>query len=176
MTVQGSYLKQLDDALAFISDSDHFLVVSHVQPDGDAISSTVAVGWLLQKLGKSAVLINESELPSRLSYLHQFDSIVNYKQAVPQQKFNAIISVDCADFKRIGEVASSFAPEAKLLNIDHHPTNNGFGTVNVIRAEAAATVEILFDLIERAGNFVGSELCNGYLHRFINRYGRLPLL
>ncbi|HTG67789.1 MAG TPA: bifunctional oligoribonuclease/PAP phosphatase NrnA [Candidatus Udaeobacter sp.] len=150
MTVQGSYLKQLDDALAFISDSDHFLVVSHVQPDGDAISSTVVVGWLLQKLGKSAVLINESELPSRLSYLHQFDSIVNYKQAVPQQKFNAIISVDCADFKRIGEVASSFAPEAKLLNIDHHPTNNGFGAVNVIRAEAAATVEILFDLIERA--------------------------
>ncbi|KRE39885.1 DHH family phosphoesterase [Paenibacillus sp. Soil522] len=150
MTVQGSYLKQLDDALAFFSDSDHFLVVSHVQPDGDAISSTVAVGWLLQKLGKSAVLMNESELPTRLSYLHQFDSIVNYKQAVPQQKFNAIISVDCADFKRIGEVASSFAPEAKLLNIDHHPTNNGFGTVNVIRAEAAATVEILFDLIERA--------------------------
>jgi phosphoesterase RecJ-like protein len=150
MMAQDSYLKQLDDALAFMKDSDLFLVVSHVQPDGDAISSTVVIGWLLQKLGKSAILINESELPSRLNYLHQFGSIVNYKLAVPQQKFDAIISVDCADFKRIGEVASSFASDAKLLNIDHHPTNNGFGSVNVIRAEAAATVEILYDLIERA--------------------------
>lgn len=151
MMVQNSYLKQLDDALSFMRGSDRFLVVSHVQPDGDAISSTVVVGWLLQKLGKSYVLINESELPSRLSYLHQYDSIVNYKQAAPQQMFDAIISVDCADFKRIGEVAGSFAFEARLLNIDHHPTNNGFGAVNIIRAEAAATVEILFDLIERAG-------------------------
>ncbi len=146
---QSSYLKQLDLALEFMRNADHFLVVSHVQPDGDAISSTVVVGWLLQKLGKSAVLINEGELPSRLSFLDQFDSILNYKKAAPPQQFDAIIAVDCADFKRIGEVASSFAPGAKLLNIDHHPTNNGFGSVNVIRAEAAATVEILFDLIER---------------------------
>ncbi|WP_139998428.1 DHH family phosphoesterase [Paenibacillus paridis] len=149
MMAQSSYLKQLDLALEFMRNADHFLVVSHVQPDGDAISSTVVVGWLLQKLGKSAVLINEGELPSRLSFLDQFDSILNYKKAAPPQQFDAIIAVDCADFKRIGEVASSFAPGAKLLNIDHHPTNNGFGSVNVIRAEAAATVEILFDLIER---------------------------
>ncbi|OMF36763.1 DHH family phosphoesterase [Paenibacillus sp. FSL H8-0548] len=150
MMAHSSYLKQLDHALAFMNDYNHFLVVSHVQPDGDAISSTVVVGWLLQKLGKSAVLINEGELPSRLSYLTEFDTIVNYKKAAPKQQFDAIIAVDCADFKRIGEVASSFALDAKLLNIDHHPTNNGFGSVNVIRAEAAATVEILFDLIERA--------------------------
>lgn len=151
MTIQGSYLEQLDEALAFIRSAESFLVVSHVQPDGDAISSTVVVGWLLQKLGKSAVLINEDELPSRLSYLYQFDSIINYKLAPPEQMYDAIIAIDCADFRRIGEVSGSFAPEAKLLNIDHHPTNNGFGAVNVIRAEAAATVEILFDLIERAG-------------------------
>lgn len=150
MTIQG-YLEQLDEALAFMRSAESFLVVSHVQPDGDAISSTVVVGWLLQKLGKSAVLINEDELPSRLSYLYQFDSIINYKLAPPEQTYDAIIAIDCADYRRIGEVSGSFAPEAKLLNIDHHPTNNGFGAVNVIRAEAAATVEILFDLIERAG-------------------------
>lgn len=150
MTIQG-YLEQLDEALAFMRSAESFLVVSHVQPDGDAISSTVVVGWLLQKLGKSAVLINEDELPSRLSYLYQFDSIINYKLSPPEQTYDAIIAIDCADYRRIGEVSGSFAPEAKLLNIDHHPTNNGFGAVNVIRAEAAATVEILFDLIERAG-------------------------
>ncbi|RCW50165.1 DHH family phosphoesterase [Paenibacillus prosopidis] len=151
MTIQGSYLEQLDEALAFMRSAESFLVVSHVQPDGDAISSTVVVGWLLQKLGKSAVMMNEDELPSRLSYLYQFDSIINYQLEATKQTYDAIIAIDCADFRRIGEVSGSFAPEAKLLNIDHHPTNNGFGSVNVIRAEAAATVEILFDLIEHAG-------------------------
>ncbi|CAM3935474.1 bifunctional oligoribonuclease/PAP phosphatase NrnA [Paenibacillus alkaliterrae] len=151
MTVRDSYLKQLDEALTFMRDANNFLVVSHVQPDGDAISSTLVVDWLLQKLGKTAVLMNESELPSRLSYLNGFDKIILYKQAALVLKFDFIIAVDCADFRRIGEAASSFAPDAKLLNIDHHPTNNSFGAVNVIRPEAAATVEILFDLIERAG-------------------------
>lgn len=43
----------LKEAATFIRERDDFLVVSHVQPDGDAISSTVAIGWLLAKLGKA---------------------------------------------------------------------------------------------------------------------------
>lgn len=151
MTAANSYAVQLDQALSFMKSADRFLVVSHVQPDGDAISSTLVVDWLLRKLGKSTVLINESELPSRLSYLDNVATIINYKTDTPEQKFDSIIAVDCADFKRIGEVAACFSADYRLLNIDHHPTNNGFGTVNLIRENAAATVEILFDLIESSG-------------------------
>jgi phosphoesterase RecJ-like protein len=151
MIGSASYLKQLDEALAFLREGDNFLVVSHVQPDGDAISSTVVVGWLLHKLGKTVTLINEGELPSRLSYLHRSSEIVHYRANPLEQSFATVVSVDCADFRRIGDVASSFTEGVKLLNIDHHPTNNGFGTVNVIRDNAAATVEILYDLIEHAG-------------------------
>lgn len=147
----AAYMQQLDDALSFLRRHDRFLVVSHVQPDGDAISSTSVVGWLLHKLGKSAVMMNESELPGRLSYLWGYDRILSYKQSPRHEPFDAVISVDCADFSRIGEVASLFAENAKLLNIDHHPTNNGFGTVNVVRPEAAATAQILYDLVERSG-------------------------
>lgn len=146
-----SYLQLLDDALSFIRRHDRFLVVAHVQPDGDAISSTSAVGWLLDKLGKSAVLINENKPPSRLSYLWGYEQIVCLRDEPLQEKFKAVISVDCADFARIGAVSSLFEDEAELLNIDHHPTNNGFGLVNVIKPDAAATVQILYDLIKRAG-------------------------
>lgn len=145
------YLSQLDEALAFIKANASFLVVSHVQPDGDAISSTAVVSWLLERMGKKAVLVNESELPSRLSYLYHFDQIVSLKQQKLEASFDAVIAVDCADNRRIGEVSSLFPEGCELLNIDHHPTNNRFGTVNVIRPDAAATAEILFDLIERAG-------------------------
>jgi len=143
---------QLDEALAFLKDNASFLVVSHVQPDGDAISSTLVVSWLLERLGKKSTLINESELPARLQYLRGFDEILSLKHEQPEGlSFDAVIAVDCADYKRIGEVASLFPENCGLLNIDHHPTNNGFGTVNVIRPEAAATVEILYDLIIHAG-------------------------
>ncbi|CAM3146528.1 bifunctional oligoribonuclease/PAP phosphatase NrnA [Paenibacillus lupini] len=151
MTAGVTYGQQLEAALAFMQEGDDFLVVSHVQPDGDAISSTSVIGWLLDQLGKSKTLINEGESPSRLSYLRGYDQIVNYRKDKPVQTYTHVIAVDCADFRRIGEVSALFAQDVKLLNIDHHPTNNGFGTVNVILPEAAATVEILFDIIEKSG-------------------------
>jgi phosphoesterase RecJ-like protein len=145
------YKEQLDQALGFIASADRFLVVSHVQPDGDAISSTVAAAWLLKQLGKEAVLVNEGAVPSRLQFLASADSIVNYSQQPIPDTFDRIIAVDCADYRRIGSVTSLFAEGARLLNIDHHPTNDGFGAVNLIRTDAAATVEILSDLLSHAG-------------------------
>ncbi|MDF2834931.1 MAG: phosphoesterase RecJ domain protein [Paenibacillus sp.] len=151
MTGAENYSVSLKEALTFIEGHASFLVVSHVQPDGDAISSTIVVAWLLDKLGKNAVLANESLLPARMSFLHRFDDIKSMKTAKLTGSYDAVIAVDCADYRRIGEATQLFAPNAALLNIDHHPTNDGFGTVNVIRPEAAATVEILYDLTEAAG-------------------------
>ncbi len=55
--------------LQFIEQHDDFLVVSHIQPDGDAASSTYATGWILRQLGKSFTMINEGAMPSKFSYL-----------------------------------------------------------------------------------------------------------
>ncbi|MFC3344391.1 DHH family phosphoesterase [Paenibacillus abyssi] len=148
MESQADYKQRLTDAIDFIKTGDDYLVVSHVQPDGDAISSTVVVAWLLAKLGKKAVLINEGAVPSRLHYLTLADQIGNLSKAPLERKFSRVISVDCADFKRIGLVSEWFSPDVQLLNIDHHPTNDGFGSTNLIRTDAAATVEILYDLVE----------------------------
>ncbi|WP_020615239.1 DHH family phosphoesterase [Paenibacillus daejeonensis] len=147
----AAYVRQLEEAYSFMASRDDFLVVSHVQPDGDAISSTVLIGWLLGRLGKRAVLVNEGAVPSRLSYLTLADSITCVKEHPLDRSFTHIISIDCADFRRIGIVSQSFAEDAQLLNIDHHPTNDAFGTVNLIRPDAAATVEILYDLIAHQG-------------------------
>jgi len=146
----AAYRNQLGEALAFLQGGENFLVVSHVQPDGDAISSTVLVAWMLKQLGKKVVLINEGAVPVRLRYLESSASIVNYTEQKIDRKFDRIVAVDCADARRIGLVAESFAADAQLLNIDHHPTNDHYGTVNLIRADAAATVEILYELIQHA--------------------------
>ena len=141
------YVKQLEEAIAFIKGYSSFLIVSHVNPDGDAISSSATVAWLLEKMGKQAIIINESELPKRLDYLYRYHTILQYNPELTLQ-FDAVIAVDCADDLRMGKVVELFDEETAILNIDHHATNNMFGRVNIVNAEAAATVQILYDLIK----------------------------
>jgi bifunctional oligoribonuclease and PAP phosphatase NrnA len=147
----SDYRRALEEAARFMREHDRFLILSHVNPDGDATGSTLAVAAMLEQLGKSYLLANEGGTPDKFSFLPRFERICNLSQASPDETFSAVIAVDCADASRMGDVRHLFAPDAVLLNIDHHPTNDAFGTVNVIRTDAAATAEILFDLSEAAG-------------------------
>lgn len=146
--------REFRQAEQFLTERDNFLVVSHVQPDGDAVSSTLAVGWLLSCLGKKYVMVNEGSIPKRMEYLWQSEQIIDLSQTPLTESYKNVICVDCADFKRTGKSSLLFAEDAQILNIDHHPTNDGYGAYNLIVADAAATVEILFDLIR----FMNQEL------------------
>ena len=143
-----SYEQSLQQTREFLLEHDDYLVVSHVQPDGDAVSSTLAVGWLLSCLGKKYTMLNEGPIPKRMEYLWHADQIVNLSAEELPRKFSHIICVDCADFQRVGLTQHHFASDALILNIDHHPTNNGYGAVTLIKPDAAATAEILFDLLK----------------------------
>jgi phosphoesterase RecJ-like protein len=147
--VKNSFEEQLLIAKQFILEHDDFLVVSHIHPDGDAASSTAAVGWILQSLNKRFVMVNEGSIPKKLEFLWGYDKIINFSESPIQTKFRYVVSVDCADYSRIGQVHNCFADDVQLLNIDHHPTNDDFGTLQLIRPDAAATVEILYDLFQQ---------------------------
>ncbi|TDF98183.1 DHH family phosphoesterase [Paenibacillus piri] len=143
-----AYAVELEQAAQFIRNNDDFLVVSHIQPDGDAAGSTFAAAWILNALGKRFTLINEGPMPDKYMYMADGRlTILNYTD-MPDSlpSFRTVISVDCADFSRIGAVNKLFAEKARLLNIDHHATNDRFGDANLVVAEAAATVEVLYDL------------------------------
>ncbi|MBP1991291.1 DHH family phosphoesterase [Paenibacillus eucommiae] len=141
-----AYKLQLQAAAEFINRQDDFLVVSHIQPDGDAASSTFAMGWILKQLGKSFTLINEGLIPAKFDFLRNTDPIIDFSSERPSRRFQNVISVDCADFSRMGQISTLFDDQVQLLNIDHHPTNDRFGTCHLIKHDAAATVQILYDL------------------------------
>ncbi|GGN90245.1 DHH family phosphoesterase [Saccharibacillus kuerlensis] len=142
-----TYKQDLIDARRFIEMHDDFLVVAHVQPDGDAVSSTLAVGWLLSRLGKTFTMINEGPIPPRMTYMQGADRILNMSLTERTRTYSNVICVDCADFQRVGLVSEWMDKESNMLNIDHHPTNNGYGTQTLIKSDAAATAEILYDLL-----------------------------
>ncbi|MNO59667.1 Bifunctional oligoribonuclease and PAP phosphatase NrnA [compost metagenome] len=83
-----------------------------------------------------------------MEYLWHSDEIINMASSEPPRQYSHVICVDCADFQRVGLTHRYFANDALILNIDHHPTNNGYGFVNLIKPDAAATAEILFDLLK----------------------------
>lgn len=142
-----TYEQELQQVKQYLLEHDDYLIVSHVQPDGDAVSSTLAVGWLLSRLGKNFTMINEGVIPKRMKILWHAEELVNMSETQPQRTFSRVICVDCADFDRVGRTRQLFSEDAMIVNIDHHPTNNRYGTVNLVLPEAVATAEILFDLI-----------------------------
>ncbi|MUG88345.1 bifunctional oligoribonuclease/PAP phosphatase NrnA [Paenibacillus timonensis] len=149
--MQTTYERELSQSKEFLTQNDHFLIVSHVQPDGDAVSSTLVVGWLLSCLGKKFVMVNEGPIPKRMRYLWHAEEILDLSITPLDRNFDHVICVDCADFKRVGTTHEWFAEGAQLLNIDHHPTNDLYGSVNLVVPSAAATAEILFDLLAYMG-------------------------
>lgn len=142
---------QLTESAKFINEHDHFLVVSHIQPDGDAISSTCAVGLILEQLNKQYVLINEESVPTKFTFLQGASAIQSLSDVTNVPLYQYVIAVDCADFSRMGRVQQLLVPDVHILNIDHHATNNEYGRVNLVHEHAASTTEVLFDLIEHMG-------------------------
>lgn len=143
---------ELERAQAFIREGDDFLVVSHVQPDGDAVSSLLATGMLLGALGKTVTLAIADRVPGKLAFLAGSADVRTVSaEETPRRLHSRVIAVDCADYSRMGAAANWIGPDARLLNIDHHPTNDGFGDVCLIRPDASATAEILYELISAMG-------------------------
>lgn len=147
----ADYAEQLKGAAQFIHEGDDFLVISHVNPDGDAISSTCSVGWMLKELEKKAVMVNADTVPDKFLFLTGAADIVHLSKSKVERTFDRVICVDCADYARIGTASELVADGAIVLNIDHHPTNDRYGAVNVIKDSAASTTEVLSDLVNELG-------------------------
>lgn len=113
------------------------VVTSHVRPDGDAIGSLLGLGLALMDAGKSVQMVLVDGVPASFKHLEGSDLIVKE----PQGEHDTFITVDSADFRRVGKFFENFGQPD--INIDHHKTNENFGKLNLIEAEEVATAAIL---------------------------------
>jgi bifunctional oligoribonuclease and PAP phosphatase NrnA len=142
--------------------ANHIMLVTHVAPDGDAIGSLTAAGLALRQLQKRVTLMCDDPAPPRFHYLSLVDRIT------PKHETNAdydlIIALDCGDAERMGNVYQNLPnQDLPLINIDHHVTNNNFGTINIVDLAANATTEILFDLLPVLGVTLTQEIAMSLL-------------
>ena len=133
----------LTDAVRFLREHDHFLLIAHVAPDGDTLGSCFALKLLLEQLGKKAWVVCEDPMPHLYAFLPGADQVLPPDAPLDAEAF---VAVDCADIGRTGRQWSRVG-EKQSLCIDHHITNLGFAQVNYIE-DCAATGELVALLYE----------------------------
>jgi phosphoesterase RecJ-like protein len=130
--------------------ADKLVVVTHENPDGDALGSLIAMQALLTDLGKDcAMFVAQSEFPLPQEY--DFLPLHGLLTAPPADlDERTIVFLDCGNLER--NPATAFQrPGAHILNLDHHHDNTRFGTVNLVVPEASCTAEIVWDLMHGLG-------------------------
>ncbi len=124
--------------------NQRFLVVSHENPDGDAIGSTLGLATALREMGKDVVAVNVDGVPQIMQFLSGHERIV--QTLAVNETFDVAFVLDAGDLSRAGIPAEKHC--RTLINIDHHP-HSDFGDICYLDTSASATA-ILIDRILNA--------------------------
>ena len=160
-------LKAIADALR---EHDRFLVVTHENPDGDALGSLLAATLALRSLGKDAVmyLAAGAPLPHEYGFMPLGELV---REAPADAAERVLVAVDCASEQRIGDPeAVGRAPLS--LDIDHHHDNTRFGDVNLVVPDASSTGEVLRDVFAELGVALTPELAEPLYIALVTDTGR----
>ena len=134
-----------------IQKAERIVLITHKNPDGDAVGSALAMYEILQNMEKKATVFCVDPWPESFYFLPNNEELVHEFQ---QQNFDLGIILDCGAtyMSDIHEThADIFYGKYPLINIDHHPSNDDFGTWNLVDTEAASTTEILTDMFQALG-------------------------
>ena len=124
-----------------IKSKQSFYILTHKLPDGDTLGSAYALGYALKKQGKSVKILCHDLIPDKYKFLcNKLDQ--NMNDFDPEM----IISVDVADRDLLGDNLEEFKNKIDIC-IDHHISNCLYATYSFIDQEAAATAEVIYDLI-----------------------------
>jgi phosphoesterase RecJ-like protein len=123
-------------------------ISGHIRPDGDAVSSCLALRrYLMNNMPEAKVVVNLEYPPSIFNDLWGYDDIV---QEFPEDEepYDVYFALDC-NYDRLGEAQKYFDKAKKTINIDHHMTNTGCADVNVVEPEVSATAEVLCKYMDK---------------------------
>ncbi len=123
--------------LTLIDSSKHIVLITHKNPDADSLGSASAFySYLLRSQKKITLFCVSSDINPSLSFLPWFDKLTD---RFPEDA-DCMISFDCGSYARLG-----IEKEIPLINIDHHASNDFFGTLNIINTDAISTTEVVYD-------------------------------
>ncbi len=139
----------ISKVVSFVREHERFLISSHTNMEGDALGSEIAFAYLLRKIGKTPVIVNEDAVPYGYEFLPGIDKILRYSRNMKEPDFDCFVMLDCSDPHRTGEVHRLNAGGKPVLNIDHHISNSYFGDVNWVDPHASCACELVWRLYKK---------------------------
>ncbi len=149
-------MKNQSNVSKVILSANNILILPHIMADGDTLGSSVALYLALKKLGKNPCILLDEDIPNNLKFFIPEDSIA---QTFDESSLiDLVISIDCSDLERLGTRKKYILNTQNTLNIDHHKTNTQFAKVNIIDSKAAATGEIIYEVIKTLQASISKEI------------------
>ncbi|WP_244969123.1 DHH family phosphoesterase [Tissierella praeacuta] len=135
-----------DIAIEKIKESERIYIVSHVQPDGDNIGSILALWMAIKKIKDKVFILKTDDIPSDFLFLPNVNEIKEFND---KGKIDMFIALDTSDENRLGKNKELLNKAKTIINIDHHISNTNFGHINIVDSNAAATGELVYNLIKK---------------------------
>ncbi len=150
-SIPAEYRERAVKTAAALSGIDDVLIAAHIHPDGDALGSMAAVGWMMQRAGKRQVIYAPTGIPENLHFLDLPGATCHSLRDLPFKPQSAVY-LDCSEPARLGEALGADYDSLPSVNIDHHLGSSGMGSVaNFVESSAAATAQLVAYVIAASG-------------------------
>jgi phosphoesterase RecJ-like protein len=168
--------RQQTSELAAVADAirshDRFLIVTHENPDGDALGSLLAMKLALDALGKDSEMYLYGDAPLPREYAFMPLDGLRRERPPPDAAERVLIALDCANEQRLGPDLTLLERAPLTIDVDHHHDNSRFGDVNLIVADASSTGEVLRDVLEELGVDLTPEIAEALYIAVVTDTGR----
>lgn len=158
-------------AASLIQASSRILLVSHRRPDGDTLGASIALHLALESIGKQTTLACIDEIPRRLKFLPATDRFV---REFNMFAYDLIIISDAGAYHMTGfheKYPDFLSRKVPIINLDHHVSNEGFGTVNIIDTKASSATVVIWKLFKHMGIAANKEIALALLAGIYNDTG-----
>jgi hypothetical protein len=151
-----------------LNEASSIALISHLDPDGDNLGSLTALSKSLLNLGKKVYPIEFDKIPENLKFLPNLDLLSDNTDI----NIDMIICLDCANYKRLGQIDELFNKSKFRINIDHHQSNEFYGDVNIVKKGYSSTCELVFDVINEVNLPIDEEISMSLLTGISTDTGR----
>ena len=162
----------MSQILETLERSTRVLVGSHVDPDGDALGSQLAMGQYLRDLGKTVYLMRDSQVPDKYTFLPGVEQIKPAGTFPSELSVDAAVILECPVLDRVGSAARFLTDRTTVISIDHHRDSLAFGAINWVNVGASSVGEMVCDYFRAVGYELNGDVATQLYTAILTDSGR----
>ncbi len=138
--------------------ADRIMVITHIDPDGDALGTQLAFGRYLKDLGKRVFLIRDSEIPDKYLFLPGVGEIISVDDLSEEPEIDTLLILECPSLERAGRAARFAGDDVTIISIDHHQGSAEVGEINWLDLETSSVGEMTYEYFCSVGYDIPPEV------------------